>query len=201
MAKTQSQTFSRFYPYLLVIGGIIGLLAATMLTLDKIHLLENPGASLDCDVSPIVACGPVINTKQASAFGFPNPFLGIAGFAVVITVGMAMLAGARFKKWFWMGLLAGATFGMLFVHWLIYQSLYKIGALCPYCMVVWTVTIPIFWYTKLEVIKQGFIKAPPKLAKMKEFILRHHLDILAVWYLVIIALILKRFWYYWSTLV
>ncbi|PRC62285.1 hypothetical protein C6A85_03910, partial [Mycobacterium sp. ITM-2017-0098] len=30
-----------------------------------------------------------------------------------------------------------------FVHWLIFQSLYRIGALCPYCMVVWAVTIPL----------------------------------------------------------
>ena len=29
----------------------------------------------------------------------------------------------------------------MFVHWLIFQSLYRIGALCPYCMVVWAVTI------------------------------------------------------------
>ena len=32
---------------------------------------------------------------------------------------------------------------MVFIHWLIFQSLYRIGALCPYCMVVWAVTIPL----------------------------------------------------------
>ena len=31
----------------------------------------------------------------------------------------------------------------VFMHWLIFQSLYRIGALCPYCMVVWAVTIPL----------------------------------------------------------
>ena len=29
----------------------------------------------------------------------------------------------------------------MFVHWLIFQSLYVIGALCPYCMIVWVITI------------------------------------------------------------
>jgi hypothetical protein len=30
---------------------------------------------------------------------------------------------------------------------------------------------------------------------------RHHGDILLLWFLIIVALILKRFWYYWSTLI
>ncbi len=41
------------------------------------------------------------------------------------------------------GLAAGTLLGTVFVHWLIFQSLYRIGALCPYCMVVWAVTIPL----------------------------------------------------------
>jgi len=36
------------------------------------------------------------------------------------------------------------------VHWLIFQSLYRIGALCPYCMVVWVVTITVFWNVTLH---------------------------------------------------
>src|SRR5688572_3289381 len=98
-------------PWLLVIGGTIGLLCAAILTLEKIHLLKNPGAALSCDISPIVACGSVINTDQASAFGFPNPFMGIAGFAVLITIGMGMFAGAKYRRWFWQGLQIGATLG------------------------------------------------------------------------------------------
>ncbi|HEX9594725.1 MAG TPA: vitamin K epoxide reductase family protein [Candidatus Saccharimonadales bacterium] len=201
MAKAQNQKVNSFYPYILAIGGALGVFAASMLTYEKINLLANPGSQLACDLNPIISCGSVINTDQASAFGFPNPFLGIAGFAVVVTIGMALLAGARFRRWFWLGLLAGSTFGILFVHWLIYQSLYNIVALCPYCMLVWAVTLPIFWYTKLEVLKQGFIKTPDRLKKASEFFQRHHLDTLLIWYLLIIGLILNRFWYYWETLI
>ena len=46
-------------------------------------------------------------------------------------------------RWYWAGLAAGTLLGTVFVHWLIFQSLYRIGALCPYCMVVWAVTIPL----------------------------------------------------------
>ena len=46
-------------------------------------------------------------------------------------------------RWYWVGLAVGTLLGAVFVHWLIFQSLYRIGALCPYCMVVWAVTIPL----------------------------------------------------------
>jgi len=201
MAKAQNLKITGFYPWLLIVGGVLGLLAAAILTYEKIQLLQNPGSQLDCDINPIIACGSVITTTQADAFGFPNPFLGIAGFAMVLTVGIALLAGARLARWFWLSLLAGTTFGVLFVHWLIFESLYTIGSLCPYCMLVWAVTIPIFWYTKLEVFKQGFLPVPARLERVWTFVRRHPVDILIAWYLIIIVLILERFWYYWSALV
>ncbi|CAM5711562.1 vitamin K epoxide reductase family protein [Mycolicibacterium aubagnense] len=80
-------------------------------------------------------------TKQASVFGFPNPLLGIAAFSVVIVTGVLAVAGIRLPRWYWAGLAGGTLLGAVFVHWLIYQSLYEIGALCPYCMVVWVVTV------------------------------------------------------------
>jgi hypothetical protein len=55
------------------------------------------------------------------------------------------LAGVTLPRWVWLSLQAGAVFGLLFGHWLIFQSLYEIGALCPYCMVVWVVMITVFW--------------------------------------------------------
>jgi hypothetical protein len=142
-----------------------------------------------------------MKTDQASVFGFPNMIMGLIGFSIVTTVGMALIAGAKFKRWFWLGLQAGTIFGVLFVHWLFYQSVYVIGALCPYCMVVWAVTIPIFLYTTFYNIRAGHIKIPEKLKKYSDFKQRHHGDILILWYLAIIALILNRFWYYWSSLI
>lgn len=142
-----------------------------------------------------------MKTWQASAFGFANSLLGIAGFAVVSTIGMAMLAGAKFKRWFWRGLEIGALFGVGFIHWLMFQSIYQIGALCPYCMVVWSVTIPIFWYVTLYNLQEGHLPTPTKLRPVVNFVQRHHADILIVWYLIIIGLILNHFWYYWSSLV
>lgn len=200
MKHTQTK-LQKWYPWLLVIGGILGLLAAFILSLDKLELLRNPNYNPSCNLNPVLSCGSIIGTDQASAFGFPNPFIGLAGFAVIITIGVAMLAGARFKRWFWLGLNSGSLLGILFVHWLIYQSLYTIGALCIYCMLVWSIVWPIFWYTTLYNLREKNLPTQKKFNNVVAFMQRHHLDILIAWYVLIVLLILENFWYYWKTLI
>ena len=190
----------RALAWLLVVGGAVGLTAATVLLVEKIALLEDPSYVPSCSINPILSCGSVMQTSQAEAFGFPNPILGVAGFSVVLTVGVAVVAGARLDRWFWLGLQAGVTFGVGFVHWLIFQSLYRIDALCPYCMVVWTVTIPIFWYVTLHNLRRGFLRAPQSWRQAVSLLSRNHTVVLTVWYLAIVFLVAQRFWDYWSTL-
>lgn len=198
--KPENRTkMQRFFPWLLIVGATIGLIAAFVLTMEKFTLLENPDKTLICDVNPIVSCGSVIMTPQASAFHFPNPFLGLIGFSVVITVGVSMLAGAVVrKKWFWQVFLLATLLGTAFIHWLIYQSLYRIGALCPYCMAVWVVTIPIFWYSLLWTLREGFVSLPKGWGKIRDFMQRNHFGILLVWFLIILGLVLNRFWFYFG---
>jgi len=187
--------FPRLLPWLLLIGGAIGLLAASVLTVEKIAILRDPTYVPSCSINPVLSCGSVMTKPQAEAFGFPNPLLGIAGFAIVASIGAALLAGAAFRRWFWLGLQAGATFGVVFVHWLIFQSLYRIGALCPYCMAVWTVTIAIFWYVTLHNLNR-YLPAPPTLS----LITRYHGVVLTAWTVLLLALIGEQFWSYWRTL-
>lgn len=187
-------------PWLLIITSVIGLFASFILTMDKMELLKNPDYSPSCNLNPVLSCGSIIGTDQASAFGFPNPVIGLISFSVITTIGVGILAGAKYKKWFWKGLNAGALFGFAFVHWLIYQSLYTIGALCIYCMIVWTITWIILWYVTLYNLDQGNIKTPKGWQKIVAFAKRHHIDILLTWFVIVITLILYKFWYYWETL-
>jgi uncharacterized membrane protein len=143
---------SRGLGLLLTIGGAIGLLSAAILIIEKVNYLQDKAdgkpTDLSCDINAFVSCGGVINTDQASAFGFPNPIIGVAGFAVVVTIGVLVLARVKLPTFFWAGLQAGVLFGIGFVTWLQSQSIYEIQKLCPWCMVVWTVMIPIFvWVT------------------------------------------------------
>ena len=181
---------------LLLASGFIGAVAAIVLLVEKMELLANPDYIPSCNVNPVLSCGSVMTTPQAEVFGIPNPILGIAGFAAVAAIGASLLAGARFASWFWIVVQAGVTFAVVFVHWLIYQSLYVIGALCPYCMIVWTVTIPIFWYvttTNLHRLGKG--------RKVTAVLTEYRGALLTAWFLMILGLIAARFWDYWITLI
>jgi uncharacterized membrane protein len=186
-------------PWILVIGGIIGLVCAMIISIDKIKLLENPSFQPNCDLNPIISCGSVMNSAQSHIFGFSNSFIGLFCFPILITVGMGIFAGAKYKRWFWLGLQLGTIFGIAFVHWLFFQSVYRINALCPYCMVVWIVTITTFWYTLLYNIQEKHIVLKGKLAAAGTFARKHHLDILVLWLVIIAAFILKHFWYYYGS--
>lgn len=184
-------TFIKIYKAILVAGGIIGLVAASILTIEKIHLASDPNYIPSCSLSPVVACSPVIGSKQASAFGFPNPIIGIAGFAMVWAVGMMLFAGAKnLKKWFWWCFQAGTTFGILFCAWLLSQSLYEIGKLCIYCMIVWAVTVPIFWTTLAYNIREKNIKSSTKLAT---WVAANPGKLVALTYLLVVILVFTRF--------
>lgn len=98
--KVKNLNLSKVLPYILIVAGLIGTYCAFVLSQDKVRLLEHPNTHLNCSLDPILACGSVITSAQGHAFGFPNPFLGLAGFAAVATIGVTMTAGATFKRWF-----------------------------------------------------------------------------------------------------
>lgn len=139
----------------LVIAGVIGWYAAFRLTLDKFVQLENPDSKLGCDISVIVGCSTNLSSEQGAVFGFPNPIIGLACWVVPIVIGVALLAGARFPRWFWLCLWAGFLFGLCLVAWFAFQSIYVISSLCPWCMLTWSVMIPSFFALTFHVMRLG----------------------------------------------
>jgi uncharacterized membrane protein len=102
-----------------------------------------------------VQCSENLDSPQGSLFGFPNPIIGLAAWIAPIVVGIALLAGARFAKWFWVIFWLGFVGAMSFVVWLISQSIFVLGTLCPWCMVTWSVTIPSFLAVTAYVVSEG----------------------------------------------
>ncbi|MEU3775709.1 vitamin K epoxide reductase family protein [Streptomyces sp. NPDC046876] len=187
---------SRALAWLLVITGAAGLVAAWVITIDKFKLLEDPNFTPGCSLNPIVSCGNIMKSEQASAFGFPNPMMGLVAYGIVICVGMSLLAGARFRPWYWLTFNAGCLFGVVFCAWLTYQSLYNINALCLWCCLAWVATIFLFWYVTAHNVREGLLPAPGWL--------RGFLDeftwVLPVLHVGIIGmLILTRWWDFWTS--
>ncbi|RMB84092.1 Vitamin K epoxide reductase [Streptomyces shenzhenensis] len=181
----------------MVLTGVVGWLASFQLTVDGWRLLGDPAYRPPCDISPVVTCGSVMSSRQGSLFGFPNMLLGLGAFAAVAALGVAVLAGARLHRRLWLALDAGALAGVVFVHWLIGQSLYELNKICPYCAVVWVVTIGLFWCVTLHCLEHGVVPAP---RGVLEVLRDTHWLLLTAWYGVIALLVLTRFWPYWSSL-
>lgn len=156
----QTHTRPRMLAVWLVIAGVIGWWAAFSLTMEKFEALADPNAAASCDFSILVQCSANLDSWQGSAFGFPNPIIGLTGWVAPIAVGMAVLAGARFARWFWWCFWAGIAFAFGFVLWLIGQSIYVLGTLCPWCMVTWAVAIPTFYAVSLHVLRSGHVPVP-----------------------------------------
>jgi len=198
--KSKNVRSSKF-AHFLVLTAIIGLVASFILTIEKIQLLKDPKVQLSCNFNPVVSCGSVITSPQAEAFGFANPLIGLISFAVIITIGVGIIAGAKYKRWFWLGLQAGTIFGVLFAMWLFYQSLYIIKALCPFCIVVWAVVIAQFVYVTRYNIMENNIKVHRAWQGVAKWFTENAWFIVALWYLAIFVAILNKFWYYWKTLI
>jgi uncharacterized membrane protein len=183
----------------LLAGGIVGLVAAVVLLIERIRLAEDSSYVPTCSINPVLSCGNVMESAQASLLGVPNPVIGVAAFPVVIATGAALLAGARLARWYWAGLQAGVTVAMAFVAWLVFQSLYRIGALCPYCMVVWAVVIPLFWYVTARNAAAGVLGSPPG-GRLATGLRDWRAPLVFGTFLLVVLLVLERFWTYWSSL-
>jgi uncharacterized membrane protein len=180
-----------------LIAGVAGLVSSATLTVEKIDILLNPSYVPSCNLNPIISCGSVMITPQASVLGFPNPLLGIVAFTVVLVVGVLAVAKVSIPQWFWAALAVGLLVGTVFVHWLIYQSLYRIGALCPYCMVVWAMTITLLVVVASIVFRPVLDSRGGTAARL---LYQWRWSLTALWFTAVFLLIMVRFWDYWSTL-
>lgn len=186
----------RAYAVLLVLAGAAGLLASWVITLDEFKLLEDPGFTPGCSLNPVVSCGSVMQSDQASVFGFPNPMLGLVAYGMVVCVGASLLARAAFPRWYWLTFTAGCLFGVVFVSWLQFQSLYRINALCLWCCLAWVATILLFWYVVSFDVRHGFLPAP---AGVRTFLAEFtwlppvlHIGVIGM-------LVLTRWWDFWTS--
>ena len=177
----------------LLLGGLVGWFASLELQVGKEFLLANPGASLSCDVNPFISCGSVMMTWQSAALGIPNMAIGLAGFALMSAIGALMLSRTALPAWFRWARLGGMAFAFGYVHFLAISAIFVIRALCPWCMVIWTVTAPMFFATLARTIENGDLRLPAPLAG----VLRRWVLLSAAWYLLVVLVIAAAFWQQW----
>lgn len=144
----------------MAVSGAIGLYTSFVLSIEAVVLAADQDATLSCSINAVINCATVAKSWQASLFGFPNAFLGIAAEAVVLTMAVAMIGGVLFPRWFMLAAEVVYTAGLVFAWWLFYEAYTDIKALCPWCLLI-TVTTTLVWagLTRIN-IRDGHLNLP-----------------------------------------
>lgn len=148
----------------LIIYSFIAWVASGTLVLERLELFKDAGHVASCDFGLFVSCTGVMKTPEAALFGFPNPFLGIVGFAITGTIGVLLLILSKHQEvvlptWFRWGLQLGVTFALALICFFWYTSVISIMILCPWCMVVWSMIIPMVTHTTAWNMANGLFGA------------------------------------------
>ncbi len=196
----------KYYPHLLITLSVVGLLASSILMNDTVKLAANPDVELPCNINPLLSCTSIATKWQSHVFGFPNPILGIISFSMLIALGLSLIYHVipeddhptslklrEARRYFWTLVNYGTLASLLFVGWFAYQSIYNIGSLCLYCMIVWSVTWPIFLYTTVWNIKEGHFSFNKVHRGLDNFLTKNHLKLLVAWYLLLALLVFIQF--------
>jgi uncharacterized membrane protein len=192
-------TLKKVFPYILLIGAGWAIFASLMLTYDTIRIDQNPNYVPSCSLNPVLSCGTVITAAGDKIFGLPYPIYGILVYGILFSMALGMIAGAKFKKWYWQAFEVGIILGTVGAYGLFFKSVYTIHALCPYCLSVDFVTTIMLWYTTLYVVDQGYFSTKNEtLKKIAKFGRKHHLDLLILWFVLVVIFILNHFWYYYK---
>lgn len=183
--------------WILLVGGLVGSVVALVLLVEKISSLANPNYIPSCSIDPVLSCGTIMKTAQASVLGFPNPAIGMLTFPLVAMSGALVLSRVELPRWTWLALQFGSAAGLAFVGWLIVQSLAVIHALCPYCMVAWAAVTAIFWTVTVHNLAAGHLE----LGAAGDAVVRRRGWVLAAMYVVIVVAVVSTFPAYFGAMV
>lgn len=179
----------------MLLFGIFAFVAAFVLSVEKLEIIKDPDAVLSCSVNLVLNCASVMKTPQASLFGFPNSYIGVAGFAIVITVAMGGLLRVKYSRAYLVTAQVFYGLGLLFAYWLFFNSVYVIGILCPWCLVVTFATTIIFETLLRYNLRHNHFGLSKVVDKRVQAWLDKDFDklVVAAWLLLMIALVILKF--------
>ncbi|ACZ29936.1 Vitamin K epoxide reductase [Xylanimonas cellulosilytica DSM 15894] len=179
----------------MLVGALISLVAAFVLSSEAVTLAANPDATFACDLGTVFSCSQVALSWQASLFGFPNAFLGIAAEPVVITIAVLGLSGMRFPRWFMISAQTMYLFGFVFAYWLFFEAVFTIGALCVWCLTVQLATTVVFFSMLHLNILDDNLRWPPRVQRVAMSVVRSGGlgYLLAAWLIATIAVVLLKY--------
>lgn len=133
-------------PYLtIVVGSVIGGLAAFLQTIERIKWGERPDGSLVCNINDTLSCSNVFGAWQSSVFGFSNALLCLVFFTVMFGFSIAMLKSEKTSRISRLVAQFFSVFFLCFGAWYITQMIFVVGSVCIYCAACYAGVIAINW--------------------------------------------------------
>ena len=195
--KAEKRHSDRWIFGTMLVFAIVGLIASFVLSVEKIHLLQNPDAVLSCSINLVLDCSTVMQTWQATVFGFPNSYIGMMAYPVVITVAMIGLVGAAsvLPRWFWRTAIICYALGAIFAYWLFFSSMYVIEVLCPWCLFVTFSTTILLATIKHYAVRENIWQFSKPTHKKLMTLLEKDIDkvVVAGWLVILVALVFIKF--------
>ncbi|MCI6574790.1 MAG: vitamin K epoxide reductase family protein [Actinomycetaceae bacterium] len=180
----------------MLVCSLIGWGASLELVMSEKIRLTDPAAQLSCDISPFVSCGKWIGAWQNELlFGISNSVVGLAFFSGMTALALVLVSGGRMGRRLWQALALALTLGMVWVLWFQYESFIVQRSLCPYCYLVWLVTIALFalvWARSLQAGHWG-----ERGARYGEALVRNRFLIVGICYAVLVMFTLVWLWEMW----
>jgi len=179
----------------MLVFGVVGLIVSFILCLDEIDLMQHPNTILSCSINAVLNCSTVMQTWQAHVFGFPNMFIGLMAYPIVITVAVVALTKANLPRWFWLTANVFYLLGALFAYWLFFNSVYIIQVLCPWCLVItFSTTIILATITHYN-LRENTLQLKKVMNKKVQSLLAKDIGkvIVVSWIVLLVALVFIKF--------
>jgi uncharacterized membrane protein len=103
----------------------------------------NTAVTLACPATSTVNCEKVTTSPQSYAFGIPVAVLGLAFYVFLAVANSPWAWRVTWPPLRW-ARVGSMVVGILFVLWLVYAELFKIGAICLWCTSVHVITFALF---------------------------------------------------------
>lgn len=140
---------------LITAGGVVGLTASFLETIEYQEILKNAHAQLVCNLNSVFSCGNVLNAWQSKIFGFPNSLLCMTFFTLMLSAGLVGLTGGVLAPKFRLWLHGIALFFLGFAMWFMWESTFRIHALCILCLFCLSGLLTLNWgwlRTNIEIL-------------------------------------------------
>lgn len=175
-------------------SSAVGLISSLIQTIERINNALHPNVGLTCDINAVFSCSNVFNAWQSRVFGFSNSLICMMFFATTLGVALAAATGSILHSRLRYVFHFFSVFFLGFGAWYLWQSTYRIGYICMFCLFCYSAVILMNWawfrlhYAALPLKKVSAVKLNAFVTSGGDIF------VAILWALAFAAMIIFRFW-------